>query len=439
MKIIGIKPNIRQYLDDKNNPQKEINHNKSISSPNYNFMKPIHSYTNSNKNIGKLSLLNSLKEKDNKKITKLLENNNLINKKNTNFIFKNNNSLIKENDCNNFRKSKTTDKPIGSNINLLIGYQENQVNNNNKKIVIKQNVNKLRKINLSMSKLPKYDNALFKQAMKYYTIKSESKTIQIEELSTYLRPIRNILGFSNNHKKNSQNNTNSSINIHVDFNEINISNYNDKKYLTINKNNNNKDNNNIDKNNEISKRKYNTISHDDSISKNNRETTKDKDNIKDTTEKNKNSKDNNNINNKINLNTSLIKNCVFSNNNKIPYTHRNTKSSKIPFSIKIDKFSSSEKSVYTNENINNKKNFNIVNTKISDNETQISTNNNVNVLTQENKIQQSQSQTLYQFRPRKMHLPKTVINLSSMQFKNKILQNILNKRKQNKANKNIIL
>ena len=435
MKIIGIKPNIRQFLDDKNKPQKEINHNKSISSPNYNFMKPINSYTNSNKNIGKLSLLNSLKEKDNIKITKLLENNNLINKKNTNFIFKNNNSLIKENDCNNFRKSKTSDKPIGSNINLLIGYQENQVNNNNKKIVIKQNVNKLRKINLSMPKLPKYDNALFKQAMKYYTIKSESKTIQIEELSTYLRPIRNILGFSNNHKMNTQGNVNSSINIHVDFNEINISNYNDKKYLTINKNN-NKDNNNIDKNSEISRRKYNTISHDDSNNKNNTETTNG--NIKDNTEKNKNRKDNNNINNKINLNTSLIKNCVFS-NNKIPYTHRNTKSSKIPFSIKIDKFSCSEKSVYTNENINNKTSFNIVNTKISDNETQISTNNNVNVLTQENKIQQSQSQTLYQFRPRKMHLPKTVINLSSMQFKNKILQNILNKRKQNKANKNIIL
>ena len=44
---------------------------------------------------------------------------------------------------------------------------------------------------------------------------------------------------------------------------------------------------------------------------------------------------------------------------------------------------------------------------------------------------ENNSKTLYQFRPRKIHLPKTGINLSSIPYKNKILQNILNKRRKN--------
>ena len=62
--------------------------------------------------------------------------------------------------------------------------------------------------------LPKYDNSLFKQVIKYYTLKSQSKTIQIEELYTYLRLIRNILGFTNYTKNKEQKNSYSNINIY---------------------------------------------------------------------------------------------------------------------------------------------------------------------------------------------------------------------------------
>ena len=468
MKKINIKSNIRQLLTDKTKTQKESNQIISISNPNYNFIKPINSHTSSNKNINKISLLNSLKGRENKKITKLIENNNLRNIKNINYNFKNNNSLMKEvqNDYNNFRKSKTTEKPVGNNINLLMGYQENQANNNNKKIMIKQN--KMRKFNLSVSKIPKYDNSLFKQAMKYYTIKSESKTIQIEELSTYLRPIRNILGFSNGHKIKTQNNINSSINIHNNIFKDNNSNsnYNDKNILN---------NSHYKNNSENLSKDYNTIAHDDNNEQQNKNEKENENKNVNISHKEMNEDvifDNNNnnqmsncliknnnilnnhtnsqtnlmINDKNNVNDSLIKNCVF---NNIPHTYRNSKNSQIPFSIKIDKIDNAKNGFNTNEKNKNKENINIIDStnnnilnskNLSENETQISTNNNINNLNQDNnKTQQSQSQTLYQFRPRKMHLPKTVINLSSMHFKNQILQNILNKRKQIKTNNNLKL
>jgi len=45
---------------------------------------------------------------------------------------------------------------------------------------------------------------------------------------------------------------------------------------------------------------------------------------------------------------------------------------------------------------------------------------------------QNQQQEYNQFRTRKMSLPKGGINLGAIQLKNKILLNILHKRKQNK-------
>ena len=53
----------------------------------------------------------------------------------------------------------------------------------------KQSNGGMKRYNLSINKIPKYDNSSFNQVIKYYTLKSESKTIQIEELSTYLRSI----------------------------------------------------------------------------------------------------------------------------------------------------------------------------------------------------------------------------------------------------------
>ena len=468
MKINNIKPNLRQFLTDKIKTQKINLQNVAISNKANNFIKQINSHNNSNKNIGKFSLLNSIKDKENKKIITSKNNNNNINtnEKNINYNF-NNNSFYKDNqnDYNKFRKSKTSEK-INGNI-ILAGYQQQNKNNKNKKIMIKQNTGKMKKYNLSISKIPKYDSSAFNQVIKYYTIKSESKTIQVEELSAYLRPIRNILGFAN--KIKTQNNISSSININ--------SHYNNKKYIVNNTNNINKDKENSEEElediNKNYKENYNgnndnnnkdNINIDDNINNdniNNEEKNfkiiNNEDMDKDTNDmtfgKNKNiqsdinineNKDNedkkelnNNINNNLNkINTSLIKNCVF---NNISHTQRNNKFSPIPFNIKIDKINdiniSNIKNISINNNIdknneiktqNNTITNNIINSKnTSEIDTQISTNNNIN-----NK--QKESLAFYQFRPRKMNLPKTGINLSSLHFNNKILLNILNKKKQNK-------
>jgi len=450
MMKINIKPNLRQFLTDKIKIKDKNLKNISISNQNNNFIKQINSHTNSNKNIEKFSLLNSIKDKDNKKMTKLINTNidinnndnnnkNMNNNKNINYNFNNNNSFLKETQdtYNKFRKSKTTEKVKG-NKNILKDYKENQ-NNKNKKIMIKQSNGGMKKYNLSINKIPKYDNSSFNQVIKYYTIKSESKTIQIEELSTYLRPIRNILGFAN--KIKTQSNITNSININDNYS-------NKTKNYIFNENksiNNNKDNN-IDKSddrNSIINEKDDDIKEEKNIDNNN----KDLDDNDLTFGKQKNIQSsinlinenkyniNNNINNQIN--TTLIKNCVF---NNISHTQRSNKFSPVPFNIKIDKInnininnikninnntnSENNREVHINSNTNN-----IINSKdVSEIDTQISTNNNN--INHDNKAYDSQ--TFYQYRPRKMNLPKTGINLTSMQFKNKILQNILNKRKQNK-------
>ena len=446
MKKQGIKPNLRQFLSSKIKAQKNSSQNiKKIPSSNipYNFIKQLNSNTNSNKNTEKLSLLDSLKGKDPKKLVKLIVSNNLNDAKISNYNFNNNNnSLNKEiqNDYNNLRKSKTTDKMAENKINLLIGYQENQTNNKNRKIMIKQNnIKKLNKYALNIAKIPKYDNSSFKQAMKYYTLKSESKTIQIEELSSYFRPMRNILGFANANKGKTHNNINSIINIHKHFkNDKNFLNDKDLENLNIN----------IDNTNEKILNN-NSIGYDDDKIENfqgdtnliNNKVLNDLDN--NDNDNNSNECNKNNIIN--NINTSLIKNCVFNNKN-ISISQRNNKIASIPFSIKIDNTNTmgndiNKTSINNIENTNTNSNTNnIINSKnVSENETQISTNYNININNgnQDTKTTQSQSQTqssqtLYQFRPRKIHLPKNGINLSAMHFKNQILKNILNKRKQNK-------
>ena len=472
MKINNIKPNLRQFLTDKIKTQKINLQNVAISNKANNLIKQINSHNNSNKNIGKFSLLNSIKDKENKKIITSKNNNNNINtnNKNINYNF-NNNSFYKENqnDFNKFRKSKTSEK-INGNV-LLTGYQQQNKNNKNKKIMIKQNTGKMKKYNLSISKIPKYDNSAFNQVIKYYTIKSESKTIQVEELSAYLRPIRNILGFAN--KIKTQNNISSSININSHYNNkkyiinntnINVNNEKEnseediKKNSNENENNDNienindniKDKNNGNINNDINneEKNFNIINNDD-LDKDTNDMTFGKNkniqndiNLNDNKDNNdKNDKnEQNSINNNINkINTSLIKNCVFNNTS---HTQRNNKFSPIPFNIKIDKINdiniSNIKNINTNNNMdknketktqNNTNTNNIINSKnTSEIDTQISTNNNINNINNK----QKESLAFYQFRPRKMNLPKTGINLSSLHFNNKILLNILNKKKQNK-------
>ena len=446
MKKINIKPNLRQFLTGKIKTQKKDFQKNSVSTQKNNLIKQINSHTNSNKNIGKFSLLNSIKDKDNKKMAKLIEENSNNNNNIYNF---NNNSFLKEaqNEFNKFRKSKTTEKVKGNNI--LINHQDNK-SSKNKKVMIKQNTGNNKKYNLSVSKIPKYDSSAFNQVIKYYTIKSESKTIQIEELSTYLRPIRSLLGFAN--KVKVQNSTSSSINIinHRDHklknflnNNNNIFNDNSKENISeqnqnrncianenckINEEQNDKikeDNYAEDDKKDISAEKHKDIQSSINLNKN---------------VMNANTNKSNEIENKSNpnfllninqINTSLIKNCVF---NNISHTQRKNKFTPVPYNIMLDKINNSKISSTMNEvnnkdlnNINANINNNGVNTKNSSQiDTQISTNNNGN-----NNI--SQTQAFNQFRPRKMNLPKTGINLSSTQLKkNKILQNILNKRKQKK-------
>ena len=456
MMKINIKPNLRQFLTDKIKIQEKNLKNVSVPNQNNNFIKQINSHTNSNKNIGKFSLLNSIKDKDNKKIISKLISTNIVNNDNNkittnnhnnkNYNFNNNNSFLKETQdtFNKFRKSKTTEKANG-NKNVLKDFKENQ-NNKNKKIMIKQSNGGMKRYNLSINKIPKYDNSSFNQVIKYYTLKSESKTIQIEELSTYLRPIRNILGFAN--KVKTQSNITNSININNDYtyktkNHI----YNDNNSInSINSNKEDNENKSEDKNLKLNINENNKNDNKEETNTNNNNN-KDLENGNDLTfgKKNNIQRSNNLINgNKIDINnnnilnnqinTALIKNCVF---NNISHTQRNNKFSPIPFNIKIDKInnmnnikniintnSENNRDTNTNNNLNN----NINSKDVSEIDTQISTNNNN--INHDNKGHDSQA--LYQYRPRKMNLPKSGINLSSMQFKNKILQNILNKRKQNK-------
>ena len=376
---------------NKNNYQELNGPNIPLTNKNVNIIKQINSHTNSNKNINKFSHYsnsNSYKDKATNKITKIIyssnthnhnSNHNNSNKNsNLNINYNYNNSFLKEKqdmNYNKFRKSKTSDK---TNKNVLNGYNKQNQNNKNKKVIIKQNSDNIKNYNynLTMNKNSKYDNSVFNQVLRYYTIKSESKTLQIEDLSSYLSPIKNILGIQ------SQQNTSNSINVNKNYE------FNDY----------NKDDDNFD--DDI--RFINNINLD---SKNEKDNLLELENYQ------------NNINNN---NQNVVKNSVL--NNNLFHSQRNTRHSQSPFNIQIKQIS--------NINDNNKQinaNNNIINIReVSEIDTQISTNNNIN-----HDIN-NQQQEFNQFRTRKMSLPKGGINLGAIQLKNKILLNILHKRKQNK-------
>ena len=381
------KNNFHNFITDKIKNDKINSSNIPLTNRTNNLIKQINSHTNSNKNIGKFYKANSTKDKPNSKMTQIIHANNYNNYDNDNkkiMNFNINNSFLEKqnnniNSYNKFRKSKTTDK---ANNKVLIGYKHEQ-NNKNSKVIIKQNSGNLKNYNLNINKNSKYDNSVFNQVLKYYTIKSESKTLQIEDLSSYFSPIKNLLGMPNNIQ--THNNTSNSINVNKNH-EINK----DDKYDCEEENSDEyikfKDNINMDNNNEIL---YG------------------KDNLFGTF---------NNFNNINNLNTNIVKNSVL--NNNFVHSQRTNKFSSSPFNLQIEKISNinnKNKQININNNINNIKDT-------SEIDTQISTNNNHEQFQQE----------FNQFRTRKMSLPKGGINLNSIQLKNKILLNILHKRKQNK-------
>ena len=389
---INIKMNVRKYLKENTNRS-----NKNI--PKYfNLNNTIKQEKNYSKN-------NINKKSNYIKIVKMLSNNGRICKMNYNNSSSNNNIFI---DLNDYRKTKSYEKNNNFNKNELDEYEENKISNNNRKIMIKQIPYDIKKY-LNNQKFPQYDTASFRKAIKYYTLKSDSKTIQVKDLSSYFRPIRNILRIKNIQKIKEKKNKNSSssnilINNKIYGNVIKINNINENKNRNIN---------------------YKSDSH---LTKNIyidlMEIEKQDINLMDTF---------NNINN--NINNSYLQNLYF-NKNSIQ-TERTNKNNKFPFNIKVNQKDKAIKIINkNNKNISETISFNNNNSKnISDYDTQISINNNANNANNNWKIEEANSKTLYQFRPRKIHLPKTGISLSSMHYKNKILQNILNKRKETNKRK----
>lgn len=370
---INVKTNLRQYLTEEIKPQ---NH----SVKNIPKCRPRNYYINKNNNYIKNAKM-------------------MINNRKNNII--QNNITPKNNFINNYigyKKPKTAEKINNNNNYLLIGYKENQIFNENRKTMIPFDIKK----NLNSKIIPDYNsNSSFRKAIKYYTIKSNSKTIQVEDLSSYLRPMRNILRIKNNQKnKESQNTNNSNI-------PLNNTNYGNIINSGISNENNNRNNNYRTKRNYIPNIYIN-------ISENENQDINLMENF-------------NNTNN--NFNSSYLQNIYFNKNSL--HTDRRDKFSKFPFNIKVNQvnkaikiFNKNSKNITDSISINNNNSKNI-----SDYETQISINNNTNNINKNYHLIENNSKTLYQFRPRKIHLPKSGINLSSMQYKNKILQNILNKRK----------
>lgn len=374
---INIKMNIRQYLTEKDKMQNKSYKNipKSLPLNNTLRQKICYSKKNTNKKCNYI------------KIAKMFSNNNTKRAINyNNSTPKNNNVFIDLNDFKN--PNKVVEK---NSISCKDFFEENKENKENRKVMVKQIPYDIKKY-INNQKYPQYDSASFRKAIKYYTLKSDSKTIQVQDLASYLRPIRNILRIKNIQK------------IKEPLNKININSNNI---------------NNIRENKNKSTNYKRNKNHTQNIYINLLDIEKSNANLIETF---------NNTHN--DTNNSYLKNCYFNKNSL--QTDRINKISKFPFNIRINQENKAIKIFNkNNKNISDTISFNNNNSKnISDYDTQNSLNNNINRLNRREKIIEENSKTLYQFRPRKIHLPKTGINLSSMQFKNKILQNILNKRKE---------
>ena len=374
---INIKMNIRQYLTEKDKMQNKSYKDipKSLPLNNTLRQKICYSKKNTNKKCNYI------------KIAKMFSNNNTKRAINyNNSTPKNNNVYIDLNDFKNPNKVVEKNSIICKDF-----FEENKDNNENKKVMVKQIPYDIKKY-INNQKYPQYDSASFRKAIKYYTLKSDSKTIQVQDLTSYLRPIRNILRIKNIQK------------IKEPLSKININSNNI---------------NNIRENKNKSTNYKRNKNHTQNIYINLLDIEKSNPNLIETF---------NNTHN--DTNNSYLKNCYFNKNSL--QTDRINKISKFPFNIRIKQENKAIKIFNkNNKNVSDTISFNNNNSKnISDYDTQNSLNNNINRLNRREKIIEENSKTLYQFRPRKIHLPKTGINLSSMQFKNKILQNILNKRKE---------
>lgn len=168
----------------------------------------------------------------------------------------------------------------------------------------------------------------------------------------------------------------------------------------------------------------------------------------------------NSIGNNINLNTvsntnsnSNTNNSISKNNDNIYTTYVNniTESYRNIRAIALEKnFKEEEKIIDNNNNLNSNrtgKNTCNSNGKNSTNliiETPTFVNNNSNTITNcrgddeiSDEEEINRSRTSYQFRPRRMKIPKNGINLASLKLNNQIMQSILNKKNNNNSQKNM--
>ena len=325
-----------------------------------------------------------------------------------------------------YKKSNTIDKNCYNNINLLSNFKVQEDNNNDSfsKDINKSNFSNTSKINVVSILKNKngalYDKSLFLHIMKYFTRKAKNDIILNDEINFFLNPIIKLL---NSPKKKS-------------INIKNIKKELDKKGINHNSNstyNNNKEdknlNNNIDNNIKInSNEKGNYIGIDDNFnltfgkSSNKIEIFNPKNigiNIKNN---NKNIKSKNKmIHNNFIFNINKFKNII--NSNKI----KNNNNEKIDINPQSQR--NSDPPILISEKIfKNRKMIEYNNNKEESTPSFLNEKNNK----ENDKINCKANN---QFKSRKINLPKNAINLDNIKLNNHILQNIINKKKNNLVNK----
>lgn len=402
-----------------------------------------------------------------------------------------NNFIINKDSIYFSRQSKTTNKTCYNNINLLDNLKEkDEVNTSKMNSIIKETIkcNKSKEI----PKNPKYDKGIFNQIMKYYTMKSKNEPVKFEDFDKFFEPIRKLLKCNNTKDKkdeeSSKNNINNTGRKNIKIKNVNISlvninnieskipdrnskghiskisdslfssiiqekNQNQNQIVSTPKNTSNfcirgsiNDNNKnyigVDENFNLtfgkSNNKIEMMTSSTNTNSNNINSINSVGNYM-STNTFTNTYSNSNINNSIsNKNSDNIINYI----NSVTENYRNSRT------ISIEKTFKNEVRLRekTFGNINGKKNYNN-NEKggiIFDTPTFV--NNNSNTIDhcrdeadrkegEDDDI--NRSRTSYQFRPRRMNLPKNGINLASLKLNNQIMQSILNKNHNNFSQKRI--
>ena len=332
-----------------------------------------------------------------------------------------------------YKKSNTIDKNCYNNINLLTNLkeQEDNIYDSFSKDLNKSNLSNTSKISVVSISNNKnsaiYDKSLFVQIIKYYTRKSKNNIIKNDEINFFLKPITK---FINNQKKNTINLKN----IKKELEDKNLlklgkSEINQKyNSITYNKNDKNNNNNNIGMINTNDNRNY--IGIDDNFnltfgkSSNKIEIFTSSNNIS-SNYKNKKAKNAKKINNKFKFNINNFKNNINSFKNKKNKNINNNNDGLIDIDPQSQR-NSDPPVLLSGKFFKEEKNRKIIDTNNNKEESTPSFLNESNK--EDEKIN---SNTTYQFKSRKLNLPKNAINIDYIKLNNHILQNLLNHNKKN--------